>query len=66
MKKVLAVLAIAGSLVACGNNEGEGTETTDTTTTTVDTVTTAPVTVDTTTTTVDTAAATGTDTTSAQ
>lgn len=49
MKKVLAVLAIAGTLVAC-NNDSETTISEDTTSITVDTNTTVtPITVDTTT-----------------
>jgi hypothetical protein len=51
MKKFLAVLAIAGTLVACGN-DANNTENADTTTTnttiTADTTTLAPVTGDTT------------------
>ncbi len=43
MKKFLGILAIAGTLVACGNS-GESTTTTDTTSTTTDTTTMAPVT----------------------
>ena len=71
MKKFLAVLAIAGTLVAC-NNDSEGTTTTDTTTnidvntTTIGTDTTG-LGVDTTGMSADTTGAAGTvDTTSAQ
>lgn len=68
MKKLLAVVAIAGTLVACNNEAETTTESTDTTTTiTTDTMTTAPVTTDTTTLGTDTTgAAVGTDTSAAQ
>ena len=66
MKKFLAIAAIAGTLVACGNN-AENTTAADTTAATVDTaavtVDTAAAAIDTAAATVDTAAAAGADTT---
>lgn len=71
MKKFFAIAAIAGVLVACGNN-AEGETSADSTGLTVDTATVTPdtasmgATMDTTAMTVDTAAAATTDTSAAQ
>ena len=64
MKKFLAILAIAGTLVAC-NNDSETTDTTDTTTTINTDVNAAPMTTDTTGMMMDTTGMNTTDTTAA-